>query len=96
VNIQSDFQTLPGVRRSENTLAAGAPHAGQSAVNEGGAKDETSLSAAAVEIARSVASSDVRMDKVGSIQAALATESYRVSSSDVAAKLIEHMQSNNG
>jgi flagellar biosynthesis anti-sigma factor FlgM len=52
------------------------------------AADTTQLSAAASEVAQSTNNSDVRLDKVASIQSALQAGTYQVSASDVAQKLI--------
>ena len=92
MNIQSDFQNIPEIQGTGRTFAD-TSSAGQNAANLHGASDQANLSAAAVVLSQSAASSDVRTDKIASVKAALANGSYQVSSQDVAAKLIEHMQS---
>jgi negative regulator of flagellin synthesis FlgM len=94
VNIQSEFQKIPQIQGVEKIEAAPAT-AGQNAVVTHGANEEPKLSTAAVAISESAGLPDVRMDKVMSIQSALASGSYQVSSSDLAGKLIEQMKSNN-
>jgi flagellar biosynthesis anti-sigma factor FlgM len=53
--------------------------------------DEARVSTTASLASQAVAGSDVRMDKVNSVRAALASGSYQVSSSAVAGKMIDHM-----
>jgi len=53
--------------------------------------DQAHLSAAANIVSQSVGQSDVRTDKVASVQAAIASGGYQVESSQLAGKLIDHM-----
>ncbi len=55
------------------------------------ATDQATLSAAASLAASAAPDSDVRMDKVAAVQAALANGSYNVPSSAVAGKMIDQM-----
>ncbi|HEY1807362.1 MAG TPA: flagellar biosynthesis anti-sigma factor FlgM [Acidobacteriaceae bacterium] len=57
----------------------------------GQAGDQAHLSTAANIVSQSVSQSDVRTDKVASVQAAIAGGSYHVESSQIAGKLIDHM-----
>ena len=96
MNIQSNFQNVEQIERTERHPESGTPAASQSAIEDRGVREEADLSAAALAISQSSAVSDVRMEKVLSVRDALANGSYQVGSSDVAAKLIDHMQSNRG
>ncbi len=53
--------------------------------------DQATLSSAASEMSLTAADSDVRLDKVASIQAQLAAGTYNVPASAVAGKMIESM-----
>jgi flagellar biosynthesis anti-sigma factor FlgM len=53
--------------------------------------DQTAVSSAGDALHQAMGTSDVRADKVASLQAAIADGSYSVSSSDVADKLIGSM-----
>ncbi len=51
--------------------------------------DQTNLSSAGGLVAQASASSDVRLEKVTQLQAAIASGTYKVSAHDVADKIIE-------
>lgn len=53
--------------------------------------DRATLSGAGAEVALSAANSDVRMEKVSAVQAALAAGTYSVPTSAVAAKVVDVM-----
>jgi len=53
--------------------------------------DHATLSGAGTEVALSAAASDVRMDKVSAVQAAIAEGSYNVPASAVAGKVVDAM-----
>jgi negative regulator of flagellin synthesis FlgM len=53
--------------------------------------DRATLSSAASGMAQTAGDNDVRMDKVASVQAALANGSYNVPASAVASKLVDTM-----
>ena len=55
--------------------------------------DHATLSSAGSEASASLSGSDVRTDKVASIQAALASGSYNVPASAVASKMVDSMLS---
>ncbi|HTD54141.1 MAG TPA: flagellar biosynthesis anti-sigma factor FlgM [Silvibacterium sp.] len=94
MNIQSNFQNVRQIERTERLPDSGSAYAGKSAVGSVANRKEADVSAAALAISQSSTVSDIRMEKVMSVRDALANGSYQVSSSDVAAKLIDHMQSN--
>lgn len=56
--------------------------------------DRATLSSAASEMAQSAGNDGVRMDKVASIQAALAAGTYNVPASLVASKMVDSMLGN--
>ena len=66
---------------------AGSMQQGASAPNS----DMATLSSAGSEVSQSAAGSGVRMDKVESIQAALAAGTYSVPASAVASKMVDAM-----
>jgi negative regulator of flagellin synthesis FlgM len=49
------------------------------------------LSVAGTQVAQTSATSDVRLDKVASVQAALQAGTYQVAASDVAHKLVDSL-----
>jgi negative regulator of flagellin synthesis FlgM len=53
--------------------------------------DQTSLSPASTLLAQALTTSDVRTDKVASLQQAISSGSYHVSSSDVADKMMQSL-----
>ena len=59
------------------------------------ASDSATLSSAGSEVSLTAAESDVRMDKVASIQAALEAGTYNVSASAVASKVVDAMLGGN-
>ncbi len=95
MDIRTNFQSvqhLPGeaeVARNERT-----PEVTGSANTSAASADETHLSSAAKMLTQADSLPDVRAEKVASVQTALAAGTYNVSSSDVAAKLVDHMLGN--
>ena len=58
-----------------------------------GSADQATLSSAGSEVAQSAAEGGVRMDKVASIQAALASGTYGIPASAVASRMVDAMLS---
>ncbi|MGB0125009.1 MAG: flagellar biosynthesis anti-sigma factor FlgM [Silvibacterium sp.] len=94
MNISNDFQSLQpipgetqvsGVEKASNISSAAPASAGG---------DEAHLSSAASLASHAASLPDVRMEKVQSVQAAIAGGGYNVSASDVAQSLMGHMLSN--
>jgi negative regulator of flagellin synthesis FlgM len=56
--------------------------------------DQVTFSSAGNEVSQTASDVGVRMDKVASIQAALAAGTYNVSAQDVAAKVVDSMLDN--
>jgi len=69
--------------------------ANQGPVSSPAKTDEAHLSPAAQLISQALALPEVRMDKVASVQAKLASGTYQVSASEVAAKMIDDLGSKN-
>jgi negative regulator of flagellin synthesis FlgM len=87
-NVQGLQQLFPaqGGARTENTAAQ---QSGSAAVS--GSADQTTLSPAASMAAASAQDSGVRMEKVASIQQAIAAGTYNIPASAVAGKMMDHM-----
>ncbi|HLY39866.1 MAG TPA: flagellar biosynthesis anti-sigma factor FlgM [Terracidiphilus sp.] len=85
------LKTLLGVTQAAATQAqsvrSGAGSGRGTAAEMGG--DHATLSAAATEVSQG--SSDVRMDKVAAVQAALAAGTYEVPAAAVAKKVVDAM-----
>jgi flagellar biosynthesis anti-sigma factor FlgM len=90
MKIQGDLQPIQQTQEISppSNVAGKAATAHSPAVQAG---DQAHLSAAANIVSQSVGQSDVRTDKVVSVQAAIASGSYHVESSQIASKLIDHM-----
>jgi negative regulator of flagellin synthesis FlgM len=56
--------------------------------------DSATVSSAGSEVALTAADSDVRLDKVANIQAALASGTYNVPATEVASKMVDTMLEN--
>jgi len=80
--------TTPASQAGE---AANAPKAHHAASAPAQQADQTNLSSTSGVIAHALEGSDVRMEKVASLQQAIASGSYSVSSSDVAGKMIDSL-----
>jgi negative regulator of flagellin synthesis FlgM len=78
INSIAPFDTKPAVQSEGRN--ANVEHA-----------DQTSLSSTAGLVARALESSDIRAEKVASLQQAIGTGTYNVSSSDVADKIIQSL-----
>lgn len=87
---------LEGLKSLLGVNSAAAPPAAQgksAAAAQGGAfsADSATLSSAASQVAQTAGDDGVRMDKVASIQTALAAGSYSVPASAVASSLVSAM-----
>ena len=78
----SDATTAPAGEAKSQAVAATAAHA-----------DQANLSAAGGIMSQALEGSDTRSAKVASLQQAIASGSYNVSSSDVADKMIQSLLS---
>ena len=71
--------------------AATAPKSTSTAATSALSSDSATLSGAGSEVALTAADSDVRLDKVASIQSALESGTYSVSATAVASKMVDSM-----
>jgi negative regulator of flagellin synthesis FlgM len=94
MNIQNDLQGLQQIFGPADFSGASKQPAIQDSAGTSSANDEAHVSATAYLVTQAVTVPDVRIEKVASVQAALANGSYQVNSTDVAGKLIDSMQSN--
>ena len=67
------------------------PKSGSTAGGSALSSDQATFSSAGSEVSQTASDAGVRMDKVSSIQAALASGTYNVSASDVASKVVDSM-----
>jgi flagellar biosynthesis anti-sigma factor FlgM len=84
------LRSLLGVPQP-NTTAAQPARNGAAQENNPVSSDVATLSSAGSEVSQSAADDGVRMDKVSSIQAALAAGTYDVPASVVASRLVDSM-----
>jgi flagellar biosynthesis anti-sigma factor FlgM len=84
------LRSLLGVSQPDNTAAQPAKN-GAARENNPVSSDVATLSSAGSEVAQSASDDGVRMDKVSSIQAALAAGTYNVPASAVASRMVDAM-----
>ena len=91
-NSYDSLKSLLGV----NTSTSAQPASKGSATTGGSAlgSDSATLSSAASQMSQSAGDDGVRMDKVASIQSALAAGKYNVPASAVASKMVDAMLGN--
>jgi flagellar biosynthesis anti-sigma factor FlgM len=93
MNVNNDVQGMQQLFSSREVAQATAgPQARPPAAADSAGTDQATLSSAASIAAQSAAAADVRMDKVMQVQQAIAAGTYAVPSSDVADKMIDHLQ----
>jgi negative regulator of flagellin synthesis FlgM len=88
MKVTNGIENLPQVSQSQTVASTPSVKTGANAQNESLNADKAQLSATASQAAQSSSTSDVRLDKVASIQNALQAGTYSVSASDVAEKII--------
>lgn len=76
---------------TESTNASDQRTASVTGTSSANHADQTSLSSVGGMIAHALEGSDVRSDKVGALQQAIASGTYHVSSADVADKIIHSL-----
>jgi len=88
MNVRNGIENLSQLFPSQGTENAATTKSGNTPQSETLAGDTAQLSVAATQVAQSAATSDIRLDKVASIQNALQSGTYQVSATDVAQKMI--------
>lgn len=93
MEIRNSFEGLKSLLGVNGAAAPPAAQGKAAGVAQGGAfsADSATLSSAASEVAQAAGGDDVRMDRVASIQAALASGTYSVPASAVASSLVDAM-----
>jgi negative regulator of flagellin synthesis FlgM len=91
MNISNGIENLAQIFPAQSTPATASAKSSDPPKIEGLANDKAQLSAVATQVAQSASVSDVRLDKVASIQSALQAGTYDVSAADVAQKIIASM-----
>jgi negative regulator of flagellin synthesis FlgM len=93
MDIRSSLDGLKSLLGTPATTPAASqqPKSGSAAGTSGMGSDRATFSSAGSEVSMTAADSNVRMDKVTSIQAALAAGTYNVSASAVASKVVDSM-----
>ena len=91
MNISNGIENLAQIFPAQRAPVATAAKSADPPPSEVLADDKAQLSAVATQVAQSAAVSDVRLDKVASIQSALQAGTYDVSAADVAKKIITSM-----
>lgn len=89
-NSLEGLKSLLGTQAA-TTVASQQTKSSTTAATSALGSDQATLSSVGSEVSQTVGDSDVRMDKVATIQAALATGSYDVPASDVASKVVDSM-----
>ena len=88
MNVRNDIENLSQILSAQSAPAAPTGKGGSSAAPESIRPDTAQVSTAATQAAQSAGASDVRLDKVANIQAALQAGTYQVPASAVAQKVI--------
>lgn len=92
MEIQSNLDGLKSLLGVNQATSASTQTKGGAATATGGlGSDQATLSSAASEVAQVAGDDGVRMDKVATVQSALAAGTYSVSASAVASKLVDAM-----
>jgi negative regulator of flagellin synthesis FlgM len=96
MDIRSSFEGLKSLLGvAPATTAVTQSKSGGATTSESAlSSDSATLSSAGSEVSLTAATSDERMDKVASIQAALASGTYHVPASAVASKVVDAMLGN--
>lgn len=96
MDIRSSLDALKSLLGA-NPLAPAVTQTKGTAVDGGSAlaSDRATLSNAGSEVSQTASESDVRSDKVASVQAALAAGTYNVPASAVASKVVDAMLDDN-
>jgi negative regulator of flagellin synthesis FlgM len=92
MDIRSSLEGLKSLLGTPTaTPAAQQPKSSTTTSGSGLGSDRATFSSAASEVSQSAGDSSVRMDKVASIQSALAAGTYTINSSAIASRLVDSM-----
>ena len=91
MSIRNGIENLTQVFPSQAVSAAAPAKTPGDPQNERLTGDRAELSAVATQASQAAATSDIRLDKVASIQSALQSGTYDVSAEDVAKKIVASM-----
>jgi len=91
MDIRSSLEGLKSLLGTPETTPAQTQQPKSGATTSALGSDRATFSSAGSEVSQTANDSGVRMDKVASIQAALAAGSYNVSAGAVAAKVVDSM-----
>lgn len=91
MDIRNNFDGLKSLLGVETAVAASRPARTQTVADSALGSDHATLSTAAAEFSQAAREEDVRPEKVAAVQAALAADTYNVSASEVASKLVDAM-----
>ena len=94
MNVRNDLQGIQPISGGNQVSGAQKTSGASRTTQSVASGDEAHLSSAASLASHAASLSDVRADKVQSIQAAIAGGSYNVSSIDVAQSMMNHMLGN--
>lgn len=93
MNVRNDLHSIQPIASETQVSAVGKP-SGVASVSPAAGSDQAHLSGAAALASHAASISDVRTEKVQSVQSAIANGTYHVSSADVATSLMSHMLGN--
>ena len=100
MNIRNDLQTIQSSNQAiDGSAQISSPKKAPEvagAVSAVAISDQTHVSVAASLVSQAASTSDVRSEKVQSIQAAIASGNYNVNATDVAGSLMAHMLGHQG
>jgi negative regulator of flagellin synthesis FlgM len=93
MDIRSSLEGLKSLLGTPAPAPATTPQSKSGATAGGSAlsSDQATFSSAGSEVSQTAGGTEVRMDKVAAIQAALAAGTYNVSAADVATKVVDSM-----
>jgi negative regulator of flagellin synthesis FlgM len=91
MNVQNNLQGMQQLFSSQEVAQAAGKGGASQATEVKAGSDQATLSSAASAASAVAPDSDVRMEKVASIQKAMLDGTYNVPASEVAGKMIDHM-----
>lgn len=91
MNIRNDFQPVQSISSEIAITATEKPSSASVVSADLSGNDQTHLSFAASLIGHAASVSDMRSEKIQSVQSAIANGNYHVNAVDVAQSLIGHM-----